>query len=823
MNDQSVASLRAVHGLLSDGLLEGQHEVSTLLRPERLARPVRVDDSNAVLAEISRLCQVWGGAGQPLLPVRDGELLAPYRRLLETEQVDGVGGLQDVSVELPFRIEKTHTWDFPALLVAAHEPRERWRPIEVCNLDSDDPWMPIYAAVLGTLPETPSADLNKLHYLREDLQFDEIVPVQHAAVRGSLDDLINRTMNPDFFTPRRFANMFLAYGREPDTSFHGESQSSIPEPHATRRAAGPNLIVAVTAGSVEDLALLWNLRAAHGDSRVLPIGLPADQITPDSLQKLQEPGRATMFGFSGGKCHLVSCSVPLDELVQIATAVPSIRAIPYGDILTCGPAPGRPRSHVSTWQRGRTRLDPISDADHEVLRYALDGFRPISLVLDVTVTDNPLPSDPTMRGSRFYARFQAGAAQVSVSNQRRRDTVSVVWPSSWTCLAAVARTRGLDAKESQPGLAAATLIRGLGGVRQIRWLAHHGLIELLYKMAERSGMAWWKRRWKDTLRQLRENGADPDTLERAATLLGRDDPVVAPAGEGRAIAFDEFVTTLGGEVAARRWVSWAEKRHLLVRGADIRCPACDASAWLPMAAVPPPVACVGCGREILQPYGPRELRFTYRLGEPLRRVLETDSLGHVLALRWFVELFGERMLVGAHPGVEFVDPETGRVVGEADVLLLFADGTLVPVEVKRRRAGVDDKAQQSMDIVADLLSAPWDVLVVTEPARDCEAIRVAEQKLPDRPRLLLTTDQLFDDHIFWALGADPFGWNPRSQAEDTARDAAFADWLKERDPDQPWDFVSEGLLNRRVEARRAPVEVPSRRGPTAPDQQAEQN
>jgi hypothetical protein len=795
MSDWSVASPRAVHGLLSDGLLEGQHEVSTVLRPERLARPVQVDGPDAVLTEIMRLCQVWGGAGQPLLPVRDGVVPASYRRLLETEQIDGVGGLQDVSVELPFRVEETRTWDFPALMIAAHEPRERWRPIEVCDLDSDDPWRPIYAAVLGALPVTPSADLSRLHYLREDLRFDEIVPVQHVAVHGSLDDLIARTTNRDLLTPRRFANMFLAYGCEPDTSFHGESPSPIPEPYATRRAAGPNLIVAVTAGSVEDLALLWNLRAAHGDSRVLPIGVPVDQITPDVLRVLQEPGRATMFGFGGGKCHLVSCSVPLETLVQLAAADPSVRAVPYGDILTCGPAPGRPRSHVSTWQGGRTRLDPISDTDQEVLRYALDGFRPISLILDVKVTDAPLPADSTMRGSGFWARFQAGAAQVSVSNRRRQDTVEAAWPSSWTCLTAVARTRGLNVRESQPGLAAATLIRGLGDAMHIRWLAHHGLIELLYKMAERSGMAWWKRRWKDTLRQLRESGADPDTLERAATLLGRDDPVVAPPGEGRAVAFDEFVTTCGGEAAARRWVSWAEKRHLLVRGADIRCPACSAPAWLPMAAVPPPVACIGCGREILQPYGPRELRFTYRLGEPLRRVLETDSLGHVLALRWFVELFGKRTLVGAHPGVEFVDPDTRRVVGEADVLLLFADGTLVPVEVKRRSAGVDDKAQQSMDTVADLLGAPWDVLVVTEPARDCEAIRVAERRYPDRPRLLLTTDQLFDDHVFWALGGDPFGWNPRTRDEDTARDAAFAERLKDRDPDQPWDYVSEGLLN----------------------------
>jgi hypothetical protein len=53
----------ALRGLLDDGLLSGQHEVTTVLRPERVARPVAVDDLPAVLVEIEQACQVWGGAG----------------------------------------------------------------------------------------------------------------------------------------------------------------------------------------------------------------------------------------------------------------------------------------------------------------------------------------------------------------------------------------------------------------------------------------------------------------------------------------------------------------------------------------------------------------------------------------------------------------------------------------------------------------------------------------------------------------------------------------------------------------------------------------
>lgn len=805
--DHLAGRQRAVRGLLSDGLLEGQHEVSTVLRPARVARPIPSGDSAAVLEEILWLCQIWGGAGQPILPVSGGSMPTAYRRLLDAEQIDAVGGRRDVSVELPFRVETAAREEFPALLIAAHESRERWRPVEVCELDADDPWRAIYAAVLGVLPEKPDPELSERQFVRQDLAFDEIVPIQRVAVRGSLDDLVARTVNRNVLTPRQFANIFLAYGLAPDTSFFGHDQPIIPVPRATRRAAGPNLIVAMTSGSVEDVALLWNLRAAHGDRRVLPIGVPADQVTPQVLRMLQQPGRATMFGLGGGSCYLVSSSIALDKLQELAALSPAVRATSYEDILTFGPAPGRPRSHVSIWNEGRTRLDPLSESDRDVLREARGGLRSIPLTLDVQVDGLPLPTDPTMRGTELWGRFQAGSAQVAVSELRRQQTVEVMWPSSWTCLAAVAQTRRLVARESAAGLAAATLVRSIGDTTQIRWLGHHGLITLLYRMAERSGMAWWKRRWAEAQRALREQGADAVTVDEIAEMLGRDDPAVAPPGEGRAVAFQEFVNTLGSEVAARHWVAWAERRHLLVRGANIRCPACAASAWLPMAAIPPPVVCAACGREILHPYGPKQLSFTYRLGEALRRVLETDSLGHVLALRWFVELFDRRGLVGAHPGVDFIDPETKAVIGEADVLLLFVDGSLVPVEVKRRSAGFDERAQRAMNTVADALRAPWDVLVATEPARDCEPIRGAERRLPDRPRLLLTTDQLFQDHVYWGMGEDPFEWDPRSQEQDAARDAALAEWLRNNDPDQPWNRVSDTLLDQTLGARHTRVKV----------------
>ncbi|MGH7735003.1 MAG: hypothetical protein ACREOE_15280, partial [Gemmatimonadales bacterium] len=98
--------------------------------------------------------------------------------------------------------------------------------------------------------------------LTQDLSFDEIVRVQYEPVTGSLDDLINRLVMTDAVSPRQIACTALASGLEPDTSFLG-SLPQLPSPHHERRAAGPNIIIAVSGGSAADLALLWNLRAAR--------------------------------------------------------------------------------------------------------------------------------------------------------------------------------------------------------------------------------------------------------------------------------------------------------------------------------------------------------------------------------------------------------------------------------------------------------------------------------------------------------------------------------------------------------------------------------
>jgi hypothetical protein len=783
--------------LLDDELLSGTYDVATLLRPQRAVRCVDESDGAALVRMMTYLCQVWGGHAHPIIPIADLTVPAPYLRCLHHDQYDIIDRRfsAEPPLVLPKRIIQEPAWDHPAIIVAAHQRRDLWRTVEVAELDPEDPWAPIYAATLGVLPRELDANLRGFMGIESDLAFDEIVPIEYTPVTGSLDDLIARLTKTKVLSPRQLAANALATGLEPDSSFLGESPL-LPSPHHERRAAGPNVIVVISDGNAADLALLWTLRGAHGDRRAMPIGVPADQVTPGALARLQQPGIAAAFGLGGGSCRLTSTSVELDELVLLASGTP-MAAVPYDKLLTFGPAPGRHRSQVAIFSEGAAYLEAMTESDREPLILSRQMMRPPSLVLDVRVPEAPLPADLTMRGARYAPSFQAGSAQVR-PNANSIASVRVQWPSSWTALAAVARTRNLHVSQSEPGRAASTLIAALGSVDSVRWLMQRPLIALLHRLAERSGMAWQKNQLNDLRAKLTSQGRDAVVIDEAEVALSTPEHVVTPTGEGRALDFQQFRRVLSSEKAAARWVMWAERHHLLVRGVDIVCPNCGASSWLPVASMPPPVGCSGCGRLLPEPYGPRHVKFTYRMGEPLRRVLETDSLGHVFVLHWFTKLLDLRGgLVGAHPGVNFDsgEGENRRRIGEADVLLLFVDGRLVPIEVKRTAAGVDESALEKMDRLAVALQAPFDVVAMSQPARDYPALPDAVRQPVDHLRLVISDDQVLDRLPLWSAGSNPFRWDPRGEADDGERDQVFIRDLEAIEPDEPWDLIRDTLLN----------------------------
>ncbi|WP_133053459.1 hypothetical protein [Rhodococcus sp. 66b] len=670
------------------------------------------------------------------------------QEVLIASEVDGYEDHTKTAVSIPY-LQNEGAWDYPAGLIIAHE--RGTRPVEVVTLEEDDPWHLVYLATLGWMPNMLSEPLCFAGGLAE-VNIENLIPVERVSVTGDLDDLLMRVTNREKFTPRQFGNLYLASGSTPNPGYLGLS-SPIPSRWAQANAAGPNIVVVLSPDSVDDFALLWNLRALWGDRLPMPIGIPRELFNADSLRRLHQPGITTSFGLGGGGLYVCSESVSPDELRKITDDVPSVRVAEPRDLLQPQAAPARPRSQVQTWTAGTSRITSFADDDRKVLGQAAHPSP--SLVMSVRVPEAPIPAVGPLRGSH-YAAYQWGAAQVQASSGGRDGyTREVRWPSGWTSLSATALELGLEVRESQPGLAAMNLIRALGDTWDIRYLCDMGLVDLLYELAERSGMSWWKQKWNGVEKRLREEGKTTEEIEALAVELGRDEPVIAPSNEGRQLAEPRFKTCFGNrKVASDRWLEWALDRRILVQGIELVCPNCRVKFWLPIQEMSPPHTCPGCSRTISRPFESGLVKFTYRIGEVLRQCLEVDALGHVLALRWLTQLFADYGLVGAHPGVEFV--EDGRVVAEADVLLLFSDGRMVPVEVKRRATAFNEAAVAQLEAISTTLNASFDVMCVMEPLDRCSEVAELKRELPDRPRFLLTMDQLSAPHVFWSAGGNPF-------------------------------------------------------------------
>jgi hypothetical protein len=245
-----------MHGLLDTDLLDGPLETSTRLRPARYASPISSRVPDEFLAHVQDMCQYWAGSNWPLLPVDgDGAIPELYFDRLKYEAVDHVR--DGIAVTLPRRVNQDYAWATPVVYPLSGKSRSGQRlAVEVVQLGDGDPWKDVYAAVLGSLPPSPSQELIKRHQLRPDLRFEELVDVNRVSAIGSLEDLAARLgdMASTTLTPRQLSCIYLASGMSPDSSFMG-APLIFPSKTSVRRAAGPNIIVVIAEGSIDDLCL----------------------------------------------------------------------------------------------------------------------------------------------------------------------------------------------------------------------------------------------------------------------------------------------------------------------------------------------------------------------------------------------------------------------------------------------------------------------------------------------------------------------------------------------------------------------------------------
>jgi hypothetical protein len=143
----------------------------------------------------------------------------------------------------------------------------------------------------------------------------------------------------------------------------------------------------------------------------------------------------------------------------------------------------------------------------------------------------------------------------------------------------------------------------------------------------------------------------------------------------------------------------------------------------------------------------------------------------------FWELFKSSSLVGAFPGVAFRHETSDELLGEADVLLVFADGTLVPGECKLRSSGWTSDEQVKLDRLVDALDAPWSFVATPEWAQGCSELWRGLGEAASRQRVVLTGEHLLEANVAWTIDKNPFEWREESEPDHLERETRFCEGL----------------------------------------------
>jgi hypothetical protein len=740
--------------LLDESRLEGVFAVDRELGPPISAILLADNDLSEASRNIERLCQLWGGALNPLLPLRNGrtKLTEPWSTFLrhaEIEWVRGGGLLPERSRLNGHYVAGGGPNGDPILkvLAAIGKRPDEHRPVRVSVVDKDDPWFVSYLGTLGGWPSRPEPEHLKNMRWRPDVEFDAFVSTRFEDVQNAgHQDLLDRLRNPEFFIPTAISRIELACAQAMRNMSLTDVHPTFPKDADLARNVGPNIVVVYEPGSIDDLCLLWDLRAAHGLPYGFPLAIPVTVEVEKALDSWVHGYAATLWQVRRLRPVVVSLSVGRVKLRSICRAATlDWQVADAREILQDISPPGRPSTDVVTFVDGQSRVSAWSDDDRRLLTTrgpndffrANVRFRPQSLVLPRSLELEK--HSGTFSGPRG-GWWETGASKPD-------DVAKCEWPAGWTVLASVAKDRGMRAEPSTAGKSAVALLHRLGSLDDLGAMLSDVLLGKLQTLCEREGMSWFR----EQLRQVTSKAAEDE--DQAGALLEEIRALHVPQESSEAPHTLTF-SQLRNDVFRDRdltvaWLAWAERSGLLVRGVNVSCNRCDAKSWRAVGEISPPVVCRGCGLNIDSPFPADRLEFRYRASEVLVRATTHDTLSHLLAMRYFCELYrpvdnNPSALYGAYPGVDFYDLKTDDRVGEADVVLVFSTGELVVGECKRFGRGLTLDEIAKLDKVAESLGSEWTFVSTPSWSVDCPQIwSECARSLPDRPRFSLTGEHLF--------------------------------------------------------------------------------
>ncbi|WP_285637271.1 hypothetical protein [Actinoallomurus iriomotensis] len=802
--------MKRYHDLLTSHPLEGPTAITRIFGPRPIARFADVNNWDDAVNVLEMTCSEWGGAYNTVVPaVRDSSPAGPWRDLLADSNISETVTRGVVPMLDHYRAEYGGIWTYdnggePIISVIARlsEEKRPAREVQAANfVNPEDPWYLAYLGIWGRLKLEYDQPTLQFLGLKDELTLDQVVTLSTGEdfVPGA-EHLLSSLRDRQRITASELSCVLLSVAAAPHDS--GMSDTSIlPVRGESARRVGPNIVVVYEPGSVADLCLIWHLRALHGLPAGFPLAVPVSANVEEALRYWKSEFAMKLWGVRGANCVLVSASVGASELETMAAqAGSSFSAADYRDFLQAKYNCGHWSQETVNFSEGRARIPLPSPAETQWFGSMLLDKHSNGMELTVVPERWELPSLRTMRRQSVgnEPRFDRGVI-VGCSRMARFAEISYV--SGLDVLHASAQDRNLYCAPSAPGVIAEQFIDDIG-LDKLYPLFSPDVYELMTKLCERRGVSYLNRRLREILKDDVDEAADgKDRLTRIEERL-RKDAGAPDEFDQIELGFGKIKRILQKDAPAKAWLEWAESHGLVLRGTIIACPRCKAKNWHPLAELAPPIVCRGCANNIDRPFAYDSVSFTYRASELLLRLISSDALVHVMALRFLVELFRPGFnrtgpVFGCYPGVNFMEHESSDVIGEADVLLILADGKVAVGECKTRAAGLVDEELAKLAVLATRLDASFTFVATLDSARLCGPAWRKNPHGDGRPHFALTAEHLYDLHPMAIMGSNPLDWREdyigigmRSITLDSLREnfathlTSQRDWAAERQ--LPW-------------------------------------
>ena len=774
--------------LLTGEALNGDTVIHRQLRPAGCAIAVNRNDFESATGAIIGLCNSWCGGAMPLVPVvPQAPIDSRWRRILLQSSIDGIAKTDLLDEDERRRYRDVDGGDYRQLLLRVLVDLNGAKPtVQTCRgVPFDHPWYLAYLSYFGDLPTEPD-QMNWWNELPRDLTYQDV-----AEIHGITTDIGAAGMCALVRARAAVSAVDLTYSKLGVGLPAATNRGLFPErsrfdwdDDRTSRRYGPNILVVYQPDSVEDLALIWNLRARFAHPNGLPLAIPLTDTIEQDLATLTRSGMEHRFG-GGHNVALTSFSVGPDDLEPIAKPDRFDVVDPWNLL---GPIGGYcvPSTETAHFTAGSATIPCFTAADIEALGLSFLGrHQGTWMQLKTTVADNPLPLSRTMRRPFYYGELKYLDGPITKGGTLNQ-TYAITQPAGMEVLAALATDANLTATESSPGRAAEQIIRS--AENNLSMLAAAGVVDAIGELTRGRHVSLVKRRLNDFLDQTDLD----ESADRYQVLLDRLDAAagVQDVEEARYLTFNQLKVLLcTSQIGAQRWLRWATASGLVLRGVEAKCDHCGHKQWRPLVEVIPTLICHGCGKPIDNPHGFNHIEYRYRASESLLRAMSHDVLPSILSIRYIASVLGGRTgtVFGAYPGIELRHIGSARVEAEVDVLVILRTGGFILGECKTSARGLTSGELDKLWEAADQIGARATFAATVDRASNCGPLWRERTAPNGRPHFALTAEHLFDLQFSGFISEeDLFEWRenypmPRGAEEPPAPatiDEAFSRYVE---------------------------------------------